>query len=351
MSVLAAAHAETTYKDNWYLEAIRTPTVAAANSRSDPVIIAVVDDGVRITHQDLAGFVWRNSQEIPNNRIDDDGNGFIDDIHGWDISDEDNDVVPGDRPDFYHGTHIAGIITEVAKAAYGESASDHIRILPVKSISDFEPTTYVKDGYRGIRYAIEAGADIIICAWGVGHITPEEERILREAADRGILIVSSSGNLPQELEQYPAAYESVLAVGSVERDGAKTTKSNYGQFVDMSAPGTGIRGASVLADDEYEVRDGTSFAAAMVATAAALVELNNPHLTRTDIKACLLSTSRPIDIKAREYSAKLGAGSLDIQAAVDCDLFNNPVDEETRLVHTKGFLRATGSRPGGKRTN
>jgi len=341
MAVATAVHAESASDHNWYLEAIRTPKIEPAKKRNDPVIVAVVDDGMRITHQDLADFVWSNPNEKPNNLIDDDGNGYVDDVHGWDVSDEDNDVsAPDDRPDFYHGTHIASIVTQIAKAAYGDSASDYIRIMPVKSLSDSAQYTYIKEGYQGIRYAIDAGADIIICAWGVGHISAEESAILKEAADKGILVVSSSGNLPQELDQFPAAFESVLAVGSIERDGGKTIKSNYGQFVDISAPGSGIRGASSASDDAYEEKDGTSFSTAMVATAAALVRLSNPRLTATEINACLISSSRPIDITTREFSAKLGAGSLDIQAAVACDLFNKQPSAVTQLTNSKGFVRA-----------
>ena len=341
MGVAPAVYADSTSDHDWYLEAIRTPKVEPTKKRSDLVIIAVVDDGMRITHQDLAGFVWSNPNEKPNNRIDDDGNGYVDDVYGWDVSDEDNDVgAPYDRPDFYHGTHIASIVTKIAKAAYGDSASDYIRIMPVKSLSDSAQYTYIKEGYQGIRYAIDAGADIIICAWGVGHITAEQSAILKEAADKGILVVSASGNLPQELEQFPAAFESVLAVGSIERDGSKTIKSNYGQFVDISAAGSAIRGASSASDDAYEEKDGTSFSTAMVATAAALVKLSNPRLTATEIEACLISSSRPIDITTREFSAKLGAGSLDIQAAVACDLYNKQPNDVTQLTHSKGFMRA-----------
>lgn len=341
MTVAPRVHAESTNDHNWYLEAIRTPKIELTKKPSEPVVIAVVDDGMRITHQDLTGFIWRNPSEKPNNRIDDDGNGYIDDVYGWDVSDEDNDVgAPDERPDFYHGTHIAGIVTTIAKAAYGDAASDNIQIMPVKSLSDSAQNTYIKEGYLGIRYAIDAGADIIICSWGVGHITAEESAILKEAADKGILVIAASGNLPQELDQFPAAFESVLAVGSIERDGSKTIKSNYGQFVDLSAPGSGIRGASSASDNAYEEKDGTSFSTAMVATAAALVKLSNPQMTRTEVEACLISSSRPTEISKREFSAKLGAGSLDIEAAIACNLFNEQPSAITELTHSKGFVRA-----------
>ena len=336
------SRAEELTSNDWFLDAINSPTSSPQGLKKEATIIAIVDDGMRLTHRALAGFIWTNPNEKPDNGIDDDGNGFIDDVHGWDVSDQDNDVsIPEYRPDYYHGTHLASVVTQVAAAAYGDAASEHIQILPVKSIADDAATTYIKDGYKGIRYAIQAGADIIICSWGVGHISPDEAAILKEAADKGILIIAASGNLPQELEQFPAAYETVLAVGSVERDGTKTHKSNYGQFVDIAAPGSDIYGASVESDESYDTHSGTSFATAMVAAAAALVQQQHPKLGAIEVEACLLSSARPIALSRKELSAKLGAGALDVDAALRCELFDEEVQPGSQLIHSKGFLRAT----------
>ncbi|NCF20860.1 MAG: S8 family serine peptidase [Haliea sp.] len=336
------AQAENLAADHWFVDAINTPAIATHERRKEAILIAIVDDGMRITHEELADFIWTNPNEKPGNGIDDDGNGFIDDVHGWDVSDHDNDVsIPDYRPDYYHGTHLASVVARIARAAYGDSAPEYIKLLPVKSIADDAATTYIKDGYKGIRYAIQAGADIIICSWGVGHIGPSESAILKEAADKGILVVAASGNIPQELDQFPAAFDSVLAIGSVERDGAKTHKSIYGQFVDIAAPGTDIHGAGIESDESYDTRSGTSFSTAMVAAAAALVKQQHPKLSATEVEACLLSSARPIALPSKEFSGKLGAGTLDVGAAISCQLFADDSPQSSQLFHSKGFLRAT----------
>lgn len=285
-------------------------------------------------------FIWTNPNETLDNQIDDDGNGYVDDVHGWDVSDEDANVTPpAGRADFYHGTHIAGIVAQIAQLAYGDSASDLIQIMPVKSLSDAAQSTYLKDAFRGIEYAVRLGADIIICSWGVGHITPEQLQILNEADQKGILIVASAGNLPEEREQYPAAHQSVIAVAALDRKGQKIMRSNFGQFIDLSAPGLEIRSTSSESDDGYEIREGTSFSAPMVATAAALIKLQHPSYTRKEIEACLKSSADPIEASAARYDAKLGAGKLNIEAAVECNLLQGGAKEENRLRHPKGYLR------------
>src|ERR1039457_5698744 len=107
------------------------------------VKVAVVDDGFRLSHKNLRDFIYTNEKEIPENFQDDDGNGYIDDVHGWDISDNDNDVsVPkGKENKYYHGTYIAGIITAVFKKCYGDEASRYLKIIPVKVLSDHADNT------------------------------------------------------------------------------------------------------------------------------------------------------------------------------------------------------------------
>lgn len=336
---------QSTDTGDWFVESINVASISAMPARKDVVVIAIVDDGVRTSHRDIEPFVWRNPKEVQGDGVDNDGNGFVDDVYGWDISDGDDVATPpAYRNDFYHGTHLAGIVTQIARAAYGERAPELFRIMPVKALADDAQTTYVKDGYAGIEYATKMGVDIIIAAWGVGQISREEELIVQRAADAGIIVVGSSGNLPEERDQYPAAHAAVLAAGSIETNGEKTLNSTYGQFVDLSAPGSGIRSASAESDDSYAVRDGTSFSAAMVATAAAIVKLQHPSLSPKEVEACLKASSTPIPVSRKELKGKVGAGALNVQAAVACDvLFADSADTNT-LASPKGFLRANRKR-------
>ena len=327
--------------NRWFLKNVNVPNNLRPGLTQKPLVIAVVDDGVRITHQDLKDFIWKNPKEIPNNNIDDDGNGFIDDIHGWDISDNDNQPTPPkDRlKDFYHGTHLAGIVTQIARSAYGKSASDHIKIMPVKCLADHASHTYIKDGYKGIDYALKANADIIICAWGVGHISPHESSILQKANAKGITIAASAGNFPENLAHYPAADENVIAVAALDRHNNKIERSNYGAFVDIAAPGEKIHSTGSLSDSAHETKDGTSPATAIVAAAAAIIKLQHPSYSPRMITACLKSSADPIKTTDPEYTAKLGAGKLNIKAALQTTLFEQHTPEDSMLTRPHGYLR------------
>ena len=342
-TALAAADDSTSQSSmnpGWFLQSIRTPKNLIPN-RTAKIVVAVVDDAVRITHQDLTKFIWTNPDEIPRNNIDDDGNGYVDDTHGWDVADNDSTVTPPpDRlKDFYHGTHLAGIVAQIAQSAYGNISPDLIRIMPVKCLADKADKTYLKDGYKGIEYAVKAGADIIICAWGVGHISPDESKLLQQAHDKGILIVASAGNFPEGREQYPAAHESVLAVAALNSGDKKIEKSNYGAFIDISAPGINISSAGVHSDTAHETRQGSSFATAIVAGAAAIIELQHPSHSPQEIKACLKSSAQPIDAINPQYTAKLGAGKLNIEAAVKGTLFQRHAEQANQLLNPQGYLR------------
>src|SRR5215204_4646225 len=165
---------------DWFLSDVRVPRNLVPPASQKPIVIAIVDDAFRLTHRDLWDLIWTNPLEIPGNRIDDDGNGHVDDVHGWDVSDDDGDVgAPAKRTDLYHGTHLAGIIAAVARAAYRDAAPRVVRIMPIKALADNSPTTSIVNGYAGVEYAIAAGADIILCSWGIGQITPRESRILQ----------------------------------------------------------------------------------------------------------------------------------------------------------------------------
>lgn len=272
--------------------------------------------------------------------MDDDGNGYTDDVHGWDVSDGDNSAEPpGNQPQLYHGTHLAGIVARIARRAYGDTATDLIKIMPIKVLQDSAQSTYLKQAYEGIDYAIAAGADIILSAWGMATISEQASRSLRRADEKGVLIVASAGNFPDERDQYPATYPGVLAVSSIDRQGRKSASANFGPFVDIAAPGEGIEAAGVGSDDAYQTRDGTSGAAAMVAAAAALLKLQHPGYSTGEVRACLLSSSRALDLAATQELAKMGSGALDIAAALDCNLLVSGFKGDNRLARPKAYLR------------
>ena len=326
---------------DWFLEHINIPENITPRPAKDKLVIAIVDDGVRTSHNDLKDFIWKNEKEIPYNNIDDDDNGYVDDTHGWDISDSDNNITPPqDRLDvFYHGTHLAGIVTQVLKKAYGSSTSDLIAIMPVKCLADRAGETYLKDGYKGIEYAVKSGADIILCAWSVSVISEDESRILKAAHDKGVLIVASAGNFPEDREQFPAAKSFVLATAALDAQNRKIEKSNFGSFVDISSPGINISSSSSLSDTGRELKEGSSMASAIAAAAAAIVKLQHRSYTTDQITACLKNSATPIDIDHPHHIAKLGAGALNIKAAVESTLFTVNTEHENRMINPQGYLR------------
>ncbi|RLQ21747.1 hypothetical protein DWB85_10680 [Seongchinamella sediminis] len=327
-----------------YLDSINAPAALPVPARDRPVVIAVVDDGVLTTHRELRGLIWANPAEIAGNGVDDDGNGLRDDWQGWDVADNNALVTPpAGRPEFYHGTHLAGVIARIVRRAYGEDAGRLVRIMPVKVLQDAAPTTDLKHAYQGVEYAIAAGADIILSAWGMAALSPDESRILDHARDSGILVIASAGNYPDERDQFPAAHPAVLAVSSVDGQGRRVANANFGPFVDIAAPGNGIEAAGIASDTAYQTHDGTSGAAAMVAAAAAMVQIAHPGFGPGEVTACLLDAAQPLQLAATTELAKMGSGSLDIQAALACELLSGKPEASARLDRSRGYLHPAGA--------
>ncbi len=341
--IMSICNADDLPDKEWFIKSVTTPAHINLPPNKSTVLIAIVDDGINTSHEIVTRFIWKNSDEIPANNIDDDGNGYIDDISGWDVSDNNNQPIPhaSRLNQYYHGTHLAGIITQILSHSLGDDASDKVRILPVKAISDSSPDTYIREGYKGINYAIEMGADIILTAWGVATISESEIKILEKARSRGILIIASAGNLPEEKKQFPAAHESVLAVGALSQNDIKTRKSSYGQFVDLSAPGIDIYSADTLSNTDYAYREGTSLSAAIVTAAATLVRLTNPAFDHDQLRQCLINSATTLDNIKPVYRGKLGAGKLNIESAINCNLLTGHDDSQYKLTRPQGFMRIT----------
>lgn len=285
---------------------------------NDPVIIAVVDDAFRLSHKDLADFIYINPLERPGNSVDDDGNGKADDSSGWDISDNDNNVNPpqGREEQYFHGTFIAGSIVSLLRQVYGDDAAKMFEILPVKVLSDYEQVPFLKDGYKGIAYAINQGADIICCAWSGGEVTEEEREIIAAARKAGIPLIGSAGNAYNEKVDAPAVLEGVLAVAGVDTLFRKTPESNYGAGVEVVAPARKIRTAHPLADNAYFYGAGTSGAAGLVTGCIAVLKAIHSEASPEELYEALVNTSTPVDQHNPSFSGKLGAGVPSLEKAV-----------------------------------
>jgi hypothetical protein len=311
---------DSTEKDesqNWYLHKLNFPIEKINNAQ--PVKVAIIDDGFRLTHKAIRNFIYRNSKEIPNNFRDDDKNGFIDDIAGWDFADKDNDVsvFKSREEDFYHGTYLASIVVKIFQKYFGTEAEKYLQIIPVKTVSDNSKNMLITNGYDGIKYADSLGADIILCAWSGGEFKEENRNIIEKIVQKKKLIIASAGNFYTEAIQPPASIEGVISVAALDSNNRKQDKSNFGMKVDFSAPGNDIFGAHPKADNAFFYESGTSPASAVIAGITAILKSLFPKFPNEIIIEALKYTAFSLDSANLPYAGKLGAGLPDLSNSIN----------------------------------
>ena len=286
---------------------------AWAHSLGDPsVVVAVIDTGVDLDHPDLAANIWTNSGEIAGNGIDDDGNGYIDDLHGWDFVNDDSD--PND--DHNHGTHVAGTIAGVANDIGVVGVAPGVQIMALKFLSA-SGGGYSSDAVSALSYAIANGASISNNSWGGGGSSGAMSGMLDQAAAADHLFVAAAGNSNSDNDTwptYPASYpqDIVLTVASTQIDGNRSSFSNYGELgVDVAAPGSAI--LSTVFGGGYATYSGTSMATPHVVGVAALVRSVAPGLTALQVKERLIDSSTWVDALSTVSGS---GGRVDAAAAV-----------------------------------
>ena len=263
---------------------------------SRDVIVGVIDTGVDYTHPDLAANMWRNPGEIPGNGIDDDGNGFVDDVYGINAIEMEGD--PAD--DHYHGTHCAGTIGGVGNN--GEGVAGVCWNVSIMALKFLDSGGYGSDGdaITCIEYAIDNGAKVLSNSWG-GYGGANQAMIdaIEAAGAAGITFVAAAGNETNDNDDnpsYPASYDcdNIISVVSSDRTDAKSDFSNWGATTcDLAAPGSSIY--SCKPGGGYQYLSGTSMATPHVAGAAALLLSRNPAMTPAEVKEALLSTVDKLD--------------------------------------------------------
>ena len=264
---------------------------------SRDVVVALVDTGIDYTHEDLAGRIWINQDEIPGNGIDDDGNGYIDDVYGWNFYSGTNDVYAGTEDT--HGTHGAGTIAANAGNGVGIAGivqSDHVKVMAVKALGGSDGSGTTASIIQAIQYAEANGAQICNLSLGSSQNDPALYRIIAESS---MLFVVAAGNDGTDLEtspSYPASYDldNLISVANIRYDGELDPTSSYGAAsVDLAAPGSYI--LSTTPGDTYSYMTGTSMAAPMVSAAAAMVYSAFPDATLADVKDILLASVQKLD--------------------------------------------------------
>ncbi|MCU7497123.1 MAG: S8 family serine peptidase [Ignavibacteria bacterium] len=308
------------YGLQWNLSRIQAELAWAITKGSESVIIGIVDTGVEWGHPDLQDKIWVNTKEIAGNGIDDDNNGYIDDIRGWDFGGakgtSDNDPNE-DQPD--HGTHVAGIAA--ANTGNGKGISSigyNCKIMPVKvsrnDDRDAQGEVYIDYGYEGIVYAVDNGANVINCSWGGDGYSQLGQEVINYAIKKNVLVVTSAGNESSGDASYPAAFNGVLSVGSTDENDAISYFSNYGPTLDVFAPGRNIY--STWQPGTYINLSGTSMSSPLVAGLAGLVRTVFPNYSALQVAEQIRVNCDNIDAMNSTYKYMLGGGRINAYKAV-----------------------------------
>jgi thermitase len=285
-------------------------------SQGSGVLVAVIDTGVARTHPDLAPQMWTNPGELLDG-VDNDGNGFVDDVHGWDFYSDDADP----RDEQYHGTHVAGIVAAATNNGIGvASVAPGARVMALRFLGPCG-SGFTSDAVRAIDYAVAQGARVLNNSWGGGSFSQALFDSIAAANAAGVLFVASAGNNGSQISDactfYPACYQvpNIVSVASTDAQDVRSSFSNYGPGADLAAPGTLIYSTFICGKEFapcYGYLSGTSMAAPQVSGVAALV-LAGESLSPSALKARLMDT---VDLLPQLATVSVSGGRLNAARAV-----------------------------------
>lgn len=334
---------DTFYGRQWYLTDMQLTNVWAVETGNPEVIIAIIDSGIDVSHPDLHDNIWVNQDEILGDAIDNDKNGYVDDISGWDFVEGNNDPSPKFDSNciernlcvaeaVYHGTMISGVAAAVGNNNQGiTGVSWRSKIMPLRVLNE-NGSGNTMDVIRAIDYAVANGASIINFSFVGDTYDPELEAALEKAYRAGLVLVAAAGNVDAQghstnLDQhpmYPVCHKAqngddiIIGVGASDQNDKVATFSNYGSdCVDIIAPGKDFFGTIVNSANVPEFNQdygggfsGTSLAAPVVAGMAALVKSANSSLTNTQIQNIILNHGQNIDFLNPGFIGDMGHGLL-----------------------------------------
>jgi RHS repeat-associated protein len=291
------------------------------------VVIGVLDTGIDIGHEDLNGNIYVNAGEIPGNKIDDDGNGYVDDVNGWDFAHNDNTVFDANDVDL-HGTQVAGVIAAKSNNAGVCGVAPNVKLMPLKFING--NWGYTCDAIDAIEYAMAKGVKIINCSFGG---TDDNFALKDTMVNSGILFVCSGGNRGADVSAlpiYPACFNipNVLSVASIDSMGVLSPYSSFGNKIHVAAPGINI--LSTAPGNNYGYFSGTSASAPFVTGIAALLKSYLPNLSITDIAARIKNNT----VLCTNLAGKVTSGGrVDAFAALSnvkpaTDTYNGPGNDK-----------------------
>jgi subtilisin family serine protease len=279
------------YGQQWAWPEISAPAGWDIQRDSQDVVVAVIDTGVDYNHEDLAGNMWRNPNEVPSNGIDDDGNGLVDDVHGANFVPTTPTGDPMD--DNNHGTHVAGTIGAVTNNTTGVAGTSWKPQIMALKFLDANGSGSTVGAIKAVEYALAKGVDIMSNSWGGGGFSQALEDAIELANDQGILFTAAAGNSNSDNDttpQYPSSYDipNVLAVMATDRANNRAGFSNFGaQSVDVGAPGVEI--LSTVRNNQYRQFNGTSMATPHVSGVAALLKQQDATRDAAQLKQLIMA--------------------------------------------------------------
>jgi subtilisin family serine protease len=320
--------------DPWYslqqMSLSELPQAWNYTTGSSTILVGVVDSGLLRDHPDLQANVYYNPNEIPDNGIDDDNNGYIDDYCGWDFADapEMSDVALGDyigqdndvTDENFHGTHVAGILGAVTNNGIGiAGVCWNLKILPMRAgFRTSSGTGFLQDddAAAAVIYAADMGVSVMNMSWGDPNYSPIIADACNYAYQKGVVLVASAGNDPGPYLSYPAKLSCVISVGAVDQYKNIAGFSSYGPELDLVAPGQMIYSTyKTEGPDTYKEMSGTSMSSPFVAGAAALIKSVQPNLSPDEVRARILNNTD--DLGPSGFDEKYGHGLLNARKLME----------------------------------
>jgi len=287
---------------NWFLNVINAEQAWNIEQGNANIKVAIIDNGIYVGHPDLQ------------NKI----------VAQYDVSDNDNDPTPPTQnTEWSHGTHISGLVGAETNNTIGiASIGFGVSLIAVKVAPNSSDGSGVVNGYEGITWAADHGADVINLSWGGPGYYQTGQNVINYAYNKGCTVVASAGNDGNSTISYPAAYDHVISVASTDYDDGKSYFSQYGSTIDVCAPG-GFDGSwnsiysTVYTSSQYDYMQGTSMSSPICAGLCGLMLSHDPSLTPEKLEAILKATCDNIDAQNSSYIGQLGAGRINAYAALN----------------------------------
>ncbi len=362
---------DTLYPESWHLERIDAPAGWDVTTGDPNIVIAVIDTGVNYNHPDLFDNIWVNPGEVhdrnqdgrldlhdidlngdrsisqdeidaASNGTDDDGNGYVDDIMGWDFVDDvpADDILPGEDSDEEdnnpidfggHGTAVAGTAAAVGNNGTGIAGvawNSRIMVLRAGFADPCDGGHVLSTAWcKALKYAADNGTDIVNMSFAGPDGSVQEYSSICYAVDCDCMLVAGSGN--ERTDRYPNSYEGVISVSATDDADTKTGFSNFGMNVDIAAPGADILTTSLKG---YSHCNGTSFSSPLVAGSAALVKSRHPLWDRHQITTQMLTMADDVDPKNPSYVGKLGSGRINVGKALNGEYLGSRLDLVSQII-------------------